>query len=254
VADKDEKNKPATSATPGFNPKPVQLGGESIVDRLLPHMKKIVIAILVVAAVLTVIFTVRHFKERGRQKETAKLAKVLELGQREVRAPSPTPDPTPSPDPTFGSHKERALAVLSAMEKEGAKGSGVMRAALLVQAGQLDDAITEYKKHSKGKSLDAVLAREGQGIALEMKAEQAKDAASRQKGLEEALAAFKEMQQDEKGPRYAYALYHQGRLLGPMLLNRPAEAKAMLEKAKQASAEDEKLSAMIEERLASLGA
>jgi len=144
--------------------------------------------------------------------------------------------------------------VLSAMDKEGAKGGGVMRAALLVQAGQLDDAVTEYKKHTKGKALDAVLAREGLGIALEMKAEQQKDAAARQKGLEEALAAFQDMQTDDKGPRYAYALYHQGRLLGPMLLNRPAEAKAILEKAKQAAAEDAKLGPMIEERLASLGA
>src|SRR5688572_23479804 len=65
VADKDNKN-PATSDQPGFNPKPVQLGGESILDRLVPHMKKIAIALGVVAIVLTVFFTIRHFKESGR--------------------------------------------------------------------------------------------------------------------------------------------------------------------------------------------
>ncbi|HEY5927456.1 MAG TPA: hypothetical protein VIV11_37485, partial [Kofleriaceae bacterium] len=215
MADKDEKNptKPAaTSAKPGFDPKPVQLGGESLVDRLLPHMKQIVIGLLVIAAVITVVFTVRYFKERGRQKESAKLAKVIDISQRDVRPPGVEPDPK-AKEPTFGSNKERALATLSALDKEGAKAGGAHRAALLVQAGQLDDAITEYKKHTKGKTLDAVLAREGLGIALEMKADQGKDAAARQQGLEEALAAFQAMQPDDKGPRYAYALYHQARIL-----------------------------------------
>src|SRR6266542_3447629 len=42
VADKDEKTtKPAgTSAKPGFDPKPVQVGGESFIERLIPHMKQ----------------------------------------------------------------------------------------------------------------------------------------------------------------------------------------------------------------------
>src|SRR6185503_10758512 len=95
----------------------------------------------------------------------------------------------------------------------GANANATFKASLLVQAGQLDDAIALYKKHQKGKTIDNVLAREGLGIALEMKAEAEKDAASRQKHLEEALAAFTSMQPDEKGPRYAYALYHQGRIL-----------------------------------------
>src|SRR4029079_7824685 len=113
------------------------------------------------------------------------------------------------------------------------------------------DAIAEYKKHTTGNTLDAVLAREGLGIALEMKAEKEKDAAARQKGLEEALAAFQAMQPDEKGPRYAYALYHQGRILA--LLGKNAEAKEKLEKAKELG-KDTKLPELIDERLASLGA
>jgi tetratricopeptide (TPR) repeat protein len=248
VADKDDKN-PTPSAKPGFDPKPVQLGGESLIDRLIPHMKQIVIAILIVAAVLTTIFVVKYIKERGRQKETAKLVKVLEIGQQEVRSPNTPADPK-AKEPTHASNKERALATLAALDKQGAKSSGVYRASLLVQAGQLDDAITEYRKHTTGKTLDNVLAREGLGIALEMKAEQQKDAAARQKGLEEALAAFQSMQPDDKGPRYAYALYHQGRMLA--LLGKTAEAKTQLEKAKELGKETP-LANLIDERLAGLG-
>ena len=101
-----------------------------------------------------------------------------------------------------------------------------------MQAGKLDEAIAEYKQGPDGKGLDGVLAREGLGIALETKAQAEKDAAARQKGLEEALAVFKTMQPDEKGPRHAYALYHQGRILA--LLGKNAEAKAAFEKAKDA--------------------
>jgi len=256
VADKDEKtqSKPAApSAKPGFDPKPVQLGGESLVDRLLPHIKKIAIGAAIIAAIVSAVMIVLYVKERGRRKDTGKIVKVLELGQAEVRGPGVEPDPK-AKDKTFGTNKERALAMLSEMDKGGAKAPGMLRASLLLQAGQLDDSIAEYKKHTTGKTLDAVLAREGLGIAQEMKAEQEKDAAKRQQLLEEALATFQSMQPDDKGPRYAYALYHQGRILGPTLLNRPAEAKAAFDKAKAAAATDTKLQGLIEERLASLGA
>src|SRR5690606_30292319 len=127
--------------------------------------------------------------------------------------------------------------------------AGPYRASLLMQVGKLDEAIAEYKKQQSGNTLDAVLAREGLGIALEMKAEQQKDAAARQKGLEEALAVFQSMQPDEKGPRYAYALYHQGRILA--LLGKTAEARTQLEKAKQLDS-DRQLPNLIDERLAGL--
>lgn len=249
MAHKDDKNptKPAeTSAKPGFDPKPVHVGGESLIERLIPHMKKIAIAIAVVAAVLTVIFTIRHFKESGRQKDTAKLARALEIAERPVRPPGVEPDPK---QPSFASNQERARAVLDALAKEGASVDGPFRASLLMQVGKLDEAIAEYRKHQKGKTLDAVLAREGLGIALEMKAQEEKNAAARQKGLEEALAVFQTMQPDDKGPRYAYALYHQGRILAQ--LGKTAEARAQLEKAKELSAEGP-LANLIDERLVGL--
>lgn len=249
VADNDEK-KPTksaeTSAKPGFDPKPVQVGGESLVERLVPHMKKIAIAVGVAAALITVIFTIRYIKDRGRQQDTAKLARALEIGDRPVRPPGLEPDPN---KPSFASYKERAQAVLDALAKDGVSVDGPYRASLLVQVGKLDEAIAEYRKHQKGKTIDAVIAREGLGIALEMKAQQEQDAAARQKGLEEALAVFQTMQPDENGPRYAYALYHQGRILAQ--LGKTTEARAQLEKAKELSGEGP-LAHLIEERLQGL--
>jgi tetratricopeptide (TPR) repeat protein len=251
VADKDDKKDSKDAPNkPGFDPKPVQLGGESLIDRLIPHMKKIAIAIGITAVVLTAVFTVRHFQNRGRQKETAKLAKVLDVADREVRPEGVAPDP--KKPATFANHKERAEGILAELNKQGADAAGaVYHASLLVQAGKLDEAITQYRKAQSAKGLDGVLAREGLGIAIETKAHAEKDAAARQKGLEEALAIFQTMQPDESGPRHAYALYHQGRILG--LLGKVAEAKSALEKAKTLG-KDPELPNLIDERLASLGA
>lgn len=256
MADQDDKkaSKDAPSATPRFDPKPVQLGGESLVERLLPHMKKIAIALIGVALILTVVFTVRHFKERGRQKATSKFSKVMEIADREIKQPgAPEPDPKDpkAKEPKFANAKERAQAVLDELNKQGTDVAGpVYKASLLVQAGKIDEAIAEYKKGTSAKGIDGVLAREGLGIAIETKALAEKDAAARQKGLDEALATFKSMQPDEKGPRAAYASYHQGRILANM--QKWAEARAAFEKAKTLGADGE-LPTMIDERLAMLG-
>jgi len=98
-----------------------------------------------------------------------------------------------------------------------------------------------------------VLSREGLGLALEAKASAEKDPAARQKGLEEALAAFNAMQPDEAGARRAYALYHQARI--QLLLGKRADAKALFEKAKTANKDaDREIADLIEKRLAALGA
>ena len=252
MADKDDKkaSKDAPSATPRFDPKPVQVGGESLIERLVPHMKKIAVVLVGIAVVLTVVFTVRHFKERGRQKATTKFARVMEIADREVKEPG-APDDPKAKEPKFNNTKERALAVLAEIEKQGTNVAGpAYKASLLVQAGTLDEAIAEYKKGTSAKGLDGVLAREGLGIALEEKALAEKDANARQAGLDEALKAFQSMQPDEKGPRADYAAYHQGRILAHM--QKWAEARAAFEKAKTLGAEGE-LPTMIDERLASLG-
>ncbi|HUS29492.1 MAG TPA: hypothetical protein VMZ53_13355 [Kofleriaceae bacterium] len=247
---KDSKKDPAK---PGFDPKPVQLGGESLIERLLPYMKQIVYVLVGIAIIISIVFMVRHFKERGREKTTNKLVKVLEIADREVKDPNepdPMADPNKKKEPTFASSKERAEAVLAALSKEGATATTAYKASLLMQAGKLDEAIAEYRKGEDGKGLDGVLSREGLGIALETKALAEKDATARQKGLEEALAVFQKMQPDEKGPRIAYAYYHQGRLLAH--LQRAAEARTALEKAKELG-EGSELPTLIEERLAMLG-
>jgi len=119
--------------------------------------------------------------------------------------------------------------------------------------GHVDEAITEYRKGVAGKTVDGLLCREGLGLALEAKAAADKDPAVRQKGLEEALAAFVAMQPDDAGPRRVYALYHQARI--QQLLGKRADAKALFEKAKLANKDaDHEIADLIEKRLAALGA
>lgn len=257
MADKDDKKQksgaPASKATPTFDPKPVNVGGESLVDRIYPHRKKIGIFILLGFAVWAVIAIVIHFRDSGHEKKTDKLAAVLDVASQKVVDPSMPADPNnPIKTPTFKSDAERANQVLDAMAKQGTDvGGAAFKGSLLIKAGKLDEAIAEYKRGQTAKGLDGVLAREGLGLAEEMKAETEKDAAARQKGLEAALATFTTMQPDDKGPRYAYALYHQGRLQA--LLGKTAEAKATLEKAKEAGKDSADLVALVDERLAALG-
>ena len=228
----DKKDSP-TAAPAGVNPAPVKIGGESLADRIVPHIKKILIMIVVVAVVISVILVIRWRGEVGREKATAKLIEVMEIARKRV-VPPPTPvpgQPEPKADPdTFKDAKTRAEAVLAALESEGAKALPSFKGGLLFDAGRIDDAIAEYRKGISEKGLEGVLSREGLGIALETKALAEKDNAAKQRGLEEALAVFATMQTDEAGPRYAYALYHQGRL--QQTLGKTAEAKALYEKAK----------------------
>ncbi len=251
MADKDKKkeaeDKPS-AATPRFDPKPVQLGGESILDRLLPHMKKIVWGIVITALVLGVIFFIVWLQDRKHIAETDKVAAVLDVASKPL---SPPPaDPKQKPE-GFATEKDRAVATLDAIAKQGTDVTPGFRGSMLVDAGKIDEAIATFKQGTAKPGIEGVLAREGLGLAQEQKAEAEKDPAARQKGLEEALATFQNMQPDEKGPRRAYALYHQGRILG--LLGKREEAKAVLEKAKDLG-KDTELTELVDERLASLGA
>jgi tetratricopeptide (TPR) repeat protein len=232
-------------------PKPVHIGGESFVDRILPHMKKIIIGIVAVAVVLSVFFTIRWFRDRGHIAETEKLNRVLEVEQQRIRGKDEKPDPK---NPSFANVKERGAAVLDALAKQGTDAAGhAFRGAQLLDAGKLDEAIGEYRAGVADKTIEGVLCREGLGLALEAKASAEKDPAARQKGFEEARDAFSKEQPDENGPRRAYALYHQARL--ELLLGKRTEAKALFEKAKQANKDsDREITDLIEKRLAVLGA
>jgi len=253
VADKDEKNKDPKGEE-RFDPKPVQVGGESIVDRLLPHRNKILAIIGAGFAVYGVIAIVIHFRDSKREKQTAELAAVLDVANRPVKQPGMPEEPGAKVQP-FANETERANAVISELAKQGGdSASPAFKASQLVNAGKLDDAIAEYRKAQKEPGLDGVLAREGLGLALEMKATaKGVDAATGQKGLEEALAAFKSMQPDDKGPGAAYAHYHQGRIL--VQLGKKDEAKAEFQKAKDINKDKEQdLAELVDQRLAMLGA
>lgn len=232
-------------------PKPVYVGGESLADRILPHLKKIIISIVVIAVVLSGVFGYRAWKHSKQADQTAKIAKVLQLGQRRVAMPGAPEDPN---NPTFPDTKARAAALLDEAAKQHADLPPAMKGGLLLDKGDVDAAIAEYRRGIGADGLEGVLAREGLGMALEAKAMAEKDAAARQKLLEEALATYTSMQPKADGPRRAYALYHQGRVLSPLLLNRPAEAKARFEQAKEAAAGSSELAQLIDKRLASLGA
>ena len=238
-------------AKPAEPPRPVHIGGESFVDRVLPHIKKIIIGIVVVAVVLSVIFAIRWVRERKQIDKTEKLDRVLEVAQAPIRGKDDKPDPK---KPSYASAKERAAAVLDAMAKQDTEAGGhAFRAGQLFDAGKLDEAIAEYRMGTGDRTIEGVLCREGLGLALEAKASAEKDPAARQKGLEEALAAFAAMQPDEAGQRRAYALYHQARI--QILLGKRADAKALFEKAKTANKDaDREIADLIEKRLASLGA
>ncbi len=237
-------------------PRPVHIGGESLADRILPHVKKILVGFILLAVLLSVVFTLRWVKDRKQQAQTEQLAEILTLARRPVHsATAPTP-PTGGPeskdkDASFATASERATAVLDAMTKQGVQAGGAaFRGSLLMDTGKVDEAIAEYRKGQTELGIEGVLAREGLGLALETKATAEKDPAAQKKLREEALAAFVAMQPDDAGPRRAYALYHQGRIL--FALERLPEAKTAFEKAKDLGGATE-LPELIEQRLAAMG-
>jgi hypothetical protein len=229
--------------------KPVHIGGESFADRVLPHMKKIMVVVGVIIAILVVVFTARWISERGRAKETAKLATTLAVGAEPVRGPG---EEAKAGEKSYASSKERAAAVLDSLSKHASELSeDNFRGATAFQAEQYDAAIASFRKGVAGAGIEGVLAREGLTLSLEAKATAEKDAAAKQKGLEEALAAARTIQPDANGARRAYALYHEARLL--VLLGKNAEAKTLFEKVKTLG-DGTELSSLAEARLAALEA
>ncbi len=250
---------------PGIVPKTVKIGDESLMDRIVPHIKKILVTVILVAVAVSVILVIRWRGEVKKENSTGKLLDVLEVARRPVGPADPvlpgvTP-PTKKAEDKFPTQKARAEAVLAAMTTSGATTVSSYKGALLMDAGKLDEAIAEYRTGQGAADLEGVLNREGLGIALEAKAMTEKDPAARQRLLEESLATFNTMQPAEDGARRAYALYHQGRI--QQLLGKTAEAKATFEKAKPLAAAAEPatqdpqanamlLSSMIERRLAAM--
>lgn len=234
----------------------VHIGGDSILDRLLPHVKKIVVFAVAVTVILSIYFGMRWWKHRKQARSTDALARAFEIGEREVGPEMPVLDPTappiPDEDKPYATHAARAEAMLAKLQKVGQTrgAASLYEAQLLIQANKLDEALAIYKRVGAGKSIDAAIAREGVGVVLETKAGAAKDAAERQKLLEEALVAYRAIQTDDKGPRRDYSLYHEGRVLEAM--GKSVEAIAAFKKLKEVSP-DSQLQPLAEQHLAVLG-
>lgn len=246
---------------PGFDPKAVHVGGESLMDRIYPHRVKIAAMIGGGLVLWGIIAIVVHVKTSHEEAATAKLAAVLDIGRKPV---AEQPEPTGSAAGSAGSagsaaegsaavnpdeiasYPARANELLDAIAKQGTTLAGpVYRGSLLIQAGKLDDAIAELTRAKSETGLDGVLAREALGVALEQKALEPKTSADdRQKGLEDALAEFTAMQPDPNGPRRAYALYHQGLVL--LHLHKLADANAVFDKAKEAAKESPEIAALVD--------
>jgi tetratricopeptide (TPR) repeat protein len=245
MADTKEVSKPKEP------PKPVHIGGESLIDRIRPYIKQIAIGAVVLSVVVVVVFGIRAWKHRGQQQQTEKLGEVMRLAQRPLALPGAPKD---DKNPAFADPTDRAKALLDEMSKRDVDPPGhAYHGGVLLAAGQIDQAIEEYKRGGGAEGIDGILSREGLGIALEAKAAAEQDAAARSKLLEEALAAFQRMQPDEKGARRVYALYHQGRVQAA--LGKTAEAKALFEKANEMLTAERRheLRELLQKRLAALG-
>lgn len=228
---------------------PVHIGGDSIVDRLLPHVKKIAAAAVALIVIIAAFYSWRWYQHSKEEKATTALVKGLELGDRAIVA-EPKPEDT---EPSYQTYAERAEATVAALAKAGqARGAAALfEANQLLAAGKLDAALAAFKKLGAGDGDDAVLAREGVGVVLETQAAAATDAAAKQALLEQALTAFRAVQPDDKGLRRDYALYHEARVLTGM--GKAGEAAAPLTRALEL-VPDTALKQDIENQLAALGA
>jgi tetratricopeptide (TPR) repeat protein len=232
----------------GLNPTPVYIGGESIADRIIPHIKKILIGVVIVAVIVTIFFTVRWFQRNKAEKSTDAVISAVTEGRRDIEEPDLTkePDPDEPVEVTYASRAERAEAVLTSLKKaKGDPRSGVamLEAGALLEAGRLDEAEAAYKKLSGKQGLEGVVAREALGFVAEARPD-----------LPAALEAFRAMQPDDAGPRRAFALYHEGRILAQM--GKKDEARkafdAALDKSKEVG--ESMLTEMVEARLIQLDA
>ena len=239
--------KPEEPVAPGVNPTPVYIGGESLADKIVPHVKKILVVIGVVAVVMTIFFTFRWWQHRKAEKATASLVVALDHASWAIEAPAtepvPEPDPEAEPPRTYPTHQARAEAALGKLRSVGGaprSGAAMLEADLLFEAGQLDQAEATYRKLAGRAGIEGVAAREGVGFVAEAKGD-----------LDAALEAFRAAQPDEAGPRREYALYHEGRILAQQ--GKKDEARAAFEKALEKAREvASDLEATIEVRLTQL--
>lgn len=230
-------------------------------DALRPHALKIALAIGLVAALLIGFAIYQWTEQRAAARATTQFAAALEAADRPVAEPTtdgdaPEPPAAGEPEP-FGSAAERAETVVSRVQEIevggglGAAGD-LLRGRALMELGRHDEAAKAFAEVARSDLPDPVVlsAREAVGYAYEGAAEAAETPEARSQALEQALAAFQEMQPNEDGARRDWALFHQARILAT--LGRRDEARQLYQKILETLPATD-LKPDIEIRLAALG-
>jgi hypothetical protein len=112
VARKDDE---APDPTLGPHITPVNIGGDSILDRLAPHVMKFAVGAGALVVVIIAYYSWRWYDRSKAEKATSTLVRGLELGDRAVVA-EPTPEDT---EPSYPSYAARADATAAAIAKSG---------------------------------------------------------------------------------------------------------------------------------------
>jgi hypothetical protein len=167
-------------------------------------------------AVIAVAWALQHWSEGKRQDATQRFAEATKIAEAELLGPDEKPEkPDTSEDatPRFKTEKERGEAALAKVDDllktrgatDAAHKARLFRAGLLFDLGRFEDAEAGYRDYLKeapeGDPLK-LMAKEGVGLCLEERGK-----------LDEALAAFKELE-PKSGDFYRdRALFDQGRVL-----------------------------------------
>ncbi|MEZ4368114.1 MAG: hypothetical protein R2939_17805 [Kofleriaceae bacterium] len=148
-------------------PAAVHLEGESLGDRLRPHIAKIAVAFAVVAVLIGAYFARRWWIERGERQRTTALAQSLEVLDRNIVPPpaaagSGDDAPPPPPADSFPSTAARAEAALAELQKRGVTSltGAAFHGGLLLDAGRLDEALATFRAGVSATGLEGAAARE----------------------------------------------------------------------------------------------
>jgi predicted negative regulator of RcsB-dependent stress response len=197
---------------------------ERFVAALRPYLRQIAIGATALVLVVGFFEIWGGMRARKAGAATAELGKVLDAATATVEEGGPDLEQLPAePEPAkFKTFKDRAEAEVAAVQALDAtyggspiaKNADLVAAAALYDLGKLDEAAAKYRAvlaAGPGEEL-AALAHEGLGHVLEAKALAQTDAAAKGAALDEAAAAYGDIERDEKGPHYNDALYHQARI------------------------------------------
>ncbi|MBK9070201.1 MAG: hypothetical protein IPL79_04250 [Myxococcales bacterium] len=206
---------------------PVRIGGESLADRLAPHIKKIFVIGGVIAVLALVLATVRWRQNVGKEATTAAYVKALAVASRPIVSPETPAAGTEG----FASRQLRAEAALAALgsTRVNTAESQLYVARLHFEARQFDKAQALFEGLARASGSVGLNAALGLGYVAEARAEDVANAAQKQTHLETALRQFEAAGAGRTEAAAADSLYHQGRILHQ--LGRAAEAQATLDKA-----------------------